>query len=172
MMMFSRKMLTRGQQHRGLQDREVALQDRVDHQLADAGPAEDGLDDDRAVDQADGQVAGDGQRGGGGVAQGVVGDDAEVAGALAAGQPHVGRGERGNHCAAHHLGEHAERPDHQRGDRQDPGQDAAVDAGGGQHAEQDREEPDAGDGEPEVGDADAAVMDSRLENRSASELGR
>ena len=64
-----------------------------------------------------------------------------------------GRGQRGNHCAADDLGEHAERSDHQRGDRQDPGQDAAVDAGGGQHAEQDREEPDAGDGEPEVGDA-------------------
>ena len=89
MKMLRTKMLTRGQQHRGLQHREVALQDRVDHQLADAGPAEDRLDDDRAVDQADGQVAGDGQRRRGGVAQRVVGDDAEVAGALAAGQPHI-----------------------------------------------------------------------------------
>src|SRR3954464_10104638 len=53
----------RRQQHGRLQYGEVALQDRVDHQLADARPAEDRFDDDRAVDQSDGQVAGDGQRG-------------------------------------------------------------------------------------------------------------
>ncbi len=35
----------------------------IDHQLADTGPAEDGLDHHRTVDQADGQVAGDGEGG-------------------------------------------------------------------------------------------------------------
>ena len=36
----------------GENDGEVALQDGVDHQLADAGEAEDRLDDDRAVEHA------------------------------------------------------------------------------------------------------------------------
>ena len=43
----------------GLDDREVALQDRVDHQLADARQGVDLLDDERAADEeadADGRA--------------------------------------------------------------------------------------------------------------------
>ena len=54
---------------------EVALDDGVDHQLADARPAEDGLDDHGPVDDAGRLVAGDGDHRQHGVAQRVDEDD-------------------------------------------------------------------------------------------------
>src|SRR6266700_3606817 len=52
-----------------LHDREVALEDRVDHQLADAGDREDALDDHRSADQVADVDAEHGDRGDHRVAQ-------------------------------------------------------------------------------------------------------
>ena len=43
--------MTANDERHGLHDREVALEDRVDHQLADARQGEDLLDDERAADE-------------------------------------------------------------------------------------------------------------------------
>ena len=132
----------------------ITLKSRVriefDHQLADAGEAEDRLDHHRAVEQRRRLVADDGDDRQHGVAQRVDEDDRAVADALGAGRLDVGRAEGLHHRAAHHLEDQAERPDEQHGDRQDPVPDRAG-AGGRQPAEADGEDGDADDGDPEVG---------------------
>src|SRR5918994_2768895 len=51
-----------GDEDAGLDDREVALDDRIDQELADARPAEHGLDDHGTIDDAGGEIARDGDR--------------------------------------------------------------------------------------------------------------
>ena len=53
----------------GLDDREIALQDAVDQQLADAGKPENNLDHTTAAGKLCGEIAGDGHGGQEGIAQ-------------------------------------------------------------------------------------------------------
>src|ERR1041384_7031535 len=98
-----------GHDHHALHEREVALEDALVEQAADARPREDHLDDDRGVDHDDHVDAGQREDRDERVLEGVHGDDHDVRQPLEAGQLDV--------LAAEHL-QHARarQPEHRRGE--------------------------------------------------------
>src|SRR2546425_11878303 len=148
-----------GHDHDALHQREIALKDALVEQAADTGPREDHLDDDGGVDHHDHVDAGQREDRDERVLERVHGDDHDVRQPLEPGELDV--------LAAQHL-EHARagQSEHRRGEvppeRQGGHDDVApvTSSGGRQPSEPDREhedqhepQPEAGDRQPEQGDA-------------------
>src|SRR5690606_18855473 len=124
----------RGDDHGGLDDGEIPKRDGVNHDLADAGEAEDRFHDDGTVDDAGRLIAGDGDDRKQRVAHGMAEQDRAPRYALGAGGLDVGRRKHAEHRAAHDLHDDAKRTDDQHRDGQNPVQHAPG-SGGGQPAQ-------------------------------------
>ena len=150
-------------------DRIVALEHRLHHELAHAGDGEDGLHDHAAADEPGQRQPEDGHQGQDGVAECVLADDHALGEPLGARRLHVVLPHHLQHALAHVAGESGQTPERRHRDGQDqmadeiprllPGRQVfpvhRAQAGDGQPAELDPEQDHEEQGQPEVGGGEA-----------------